>query len=75
MLLAYLHDKKYLNSSKDFNRTSIGKKYRSLACTLHPDIDEYWIFIYEVLSPAHLEKEWSVMKKANVSFIKDEFVK
>jgi len=73
LLLAYLHDKKYLNSSSNFNRTTIGKKYRDLANTLKDDIDEYWIFVYEVLN-AGLCDNWQVMKKEKITFIKSEFL-
>lgn len=73
LLLAYLHDKKYLNSSANFNRTTIGKKYRDLANTLKDDIDEYWIFVYEVLT-AGLCNDWQVMKKEKITFIKSEFL-
>jgi hypothetical protein len=73
LLLAYLHDKKYLNSSSNFNRTTIGKKYRDLANTLKDDIDEYWIFVYEVLTVGLLCDQWKQMKQANITFIKDEF--
>lgn len=73
LLLAYLHDKKYLNSSANFNRTSIGRKYRDLANTLKDDIDEYWIFVYEVLT-AGLCNDWQVMKKAKITFVKSEFL-
>lgn len=73
LLLAYLHDKKYLNSSSNFNRTTIGKKYRDLANTLKDDIDEYWIFVYEVLNSG-LCDNWQVMKKARITFIRSEFL-
>ncbi len=73
MLLAYLHDKKHLNGSLNFNRTTIGKKYRDLAKSLKDDIDEYWLFVYEVLTVDLLEDEWKKMKQKNVSFIKNGF--
>lgn len=74
MLLAYLHDKKFLNSSTNFNRTTIGKKYKKLACSLYDDIDEYWIFIYEILTVGLLKDEWKKMKQEDISFIKSEFI-
>jgi hypothetical protein len=73
LLLAYLHDKKYLNSSDNFNRTTIGKMYRDLANTLKDDIDEYWIFVYEVLTAGSLKNDWKQLKQAHVTFIKSEF--
>ena len=73
LLLAYLHDKKYLNSSRDFNRTTIGRKYKNLALSLADDIDEYWIFVYEVLTFGNLKSEWVKLKQANISFLKSEF--
>ena len=74
MLLAYLHDKKFLNASKNFNRTTIGKKYKKLASSLEDDIDEYWLFIYEVLTVGLLKDEWKSIKQKNISFIQDGFV-
>jgi hypothetical protein len=74
MLLAYLHDKKFLNSSNNFNRTTIGKKYTKIAKDLHDDIDEYWLFVYEVLTIGNLQNEWSRMKKENISFIKNNYL-
>lgn len=73
LLLAYLHDKKFLNSSNNFNRTTIGKKYRNLALSLLSDIDEYWIFVYEVLTAGNLKAEWKQMKQTNLTFLKDEY--
>jgi len=73
MLLAYLHDKKFLNSSNSFNTSSLGKKYKKLAKELKDDIDEFWIFVYEVLSIGLLEEEWKVMKKEKISFLIDDF--
>lgn len=67
MLLAYLHDEKFINYS------AIRKKYKNLAESLIDDIDEYWVFVYEVLPRTKLKKDWSVMKKEDISFIKDEF--
>lgn len=67
MLLAYLHDEKYIKHS------SVRKKYKNLAKSLADDIDEYWVFVYEVLSRSKLDEYWSVMKQENISFIKDEF--
>ncbi|MCB4784439.1 MAG: RNA-directed DNA polymerase [Sulfurovum sp.] len=73
MLLAYLHDKKFSGSTR-FNSTTIGKKYKKLAQSLIDDIDEYWVFIYEILTVGLLESEWGVMKNTNVSFIVDGFL-
>lgn len=74
LLLAYLHDKKYLNKSNKFNRTTIGKKYRDLAITLLDDIDEYWIFVYEVLPASNLKDSWKTLKNEKVTFIKNKFL-
>ncbi len=72
MLLAYLHDKKFSRST-NFNTTTLGKKYKELAKSLLYDIDEYWIFIYEVLTVGLLKDEWKSMKKQKISFIVDGF--
>ena len=62
-----------MNSSRDFNRTTIGRKYKNLALSLADDIDEYWIFVYEVLTFGNLKSEWVKLKQANISFLKSEF--
>jgi len=68
LLLAYLHDKKFIKHSK------VTKKYKKLANSLKDDIDEYWIFVYEVLTFGSLKGEWRQIKKANITFIKSEFL-
>ncbi|KIM07213.1 MAG: hypothetical protein KU38_10790 [Sulfurovum sp. FS08-3] len=68
LLLAYLHDEKFIKHSK------VTKKYKKLANTLKDDIDEYWIFVYEVLTAGSLKSEWKQLKQANVTFIKSEFL-
>ena len=68
MLLAYLHDEKFIKHSK------VTKKYKKLANTLKEDIDEYWIFVYEVLTASLLCDNWKKLKQANITFIKDEFL-
>jgi hypothetical protein len=67
LLLAYLHDKKYL-------RRPALKPYKDLAEILKvDDFDEYWLFIYEVFTKDRLTKYWKKMKESNVSFIKNGF--
>ncbi|MCK9473748.1 RNA-directed DNA polymerase [Sulfurimonas sp.] len=68
LLLAYLHDEKFIKHSK------VTKKYKALARSLKDDIDEYWVFIYEVLTFGNLKSEWRQMKQANITFIKSEFL-
>lgn len=68
LLLAYLHDEKYISHSK------VTKKYKALARLLKDDIDEYWIFVYEVLTFGNLKDEWRKMKQSGLTFIKDEFL-
>jgi hypothetical protein len=74
LLLAYLHDKKN-SKSRDFNRSTIGKKYRDKAKELLVDIDEHWVFVYEVLTAGNLKGEWQTIKQANISFVKSDFGK
>ncbi|AVC44426.1 hypothetical protein B4919_06340 [Francisella tularensis subsp. novicida] len=75
LLLSYLHDEKYLNSSKKFNQTSLGKKYKNLAKSMLDNIDENWVFVYEVLSKDQLKDEWKKMKENGVTFLKEDFYK
>lgn len=67
LLLAFLHDKKYL-------KKPALKPYKNLAEYLKTDdFDEYWLFIYEVLAKDKLTKYWKKMKESKVSFIQDGF--
>lgn len=67
-LLAYLHDKKFHSSVANKRR------YTTLAKDLYPlDMDEFWLFCYEVLPKSILTNYWKKMKEANLSFIKDGF--
>lgn len=68
LLLAYLHDKKFIAHS------SVTNKYKALARSLKDDIDEYWVFVYEVLTFGNLKDNWRHLKQANISFLKDEFI-
>jgi len=68
MTLAYLHDKKFNNSPRHI------KQYKNLAKLLIDDIDEYWLFVYEVLPKTLLPSYWKKMKENDVSFIIDKFL-
>ena len=37
------------------------------------DFDEFWLFIYEALSCGMLKGEWKTLKRAKISFIKEEY--
>lgn len=67
MLLAYLHD------LKNNNHSSIMKSYKNLAKLLIDDIDEYWLYVYEVLPKSLLKRYWKTLKENNITFIKDQF--
>lgn len=67
MLLAYLHDLRFNNGSTNI------RQYQRLAKSLIDDIDEYWLFVYEVLTSGNLKSYWKKMKENNISFIKDDF--
>ncbi|MFA6760499.1 MAG: RNA-directed DNA polymerase [Sulfuricurvum sp.] len=67
LLLSYLHDKKFVKHSK------VMKQYKELAKELNEEIDEYWIFVYEVLTAGLLTKEWKSMKKEEITFLRSEY--
>ena len=72
MLLAYLYILKINHGYKNATELKPFKtKAKELAST---DMDRNWLFCYEVLSQGLLRDDWQRMKKANVSFIKPEFV-
>lgn len=37
-------------------------------------MEEYWLFVYESLPSESLNQDWVQMKKANISFIKNEYL-
>ena len=37
------------------------------------ELDQYWIFVYEMLGSGSLKDDWASMKKSKVSFLKDEY--
>lgn len=67
MLLSYLHDLKFNNYNRYF------KQYKALAKSLIDDIDEYWLFVYEVLPKSILKGYWKKMKEQEVTFIIDDY--
>ncbi len=69
MLLGFIYDKKHTNDEK--LTTTYMKQYKKLANTLkHNEMDNYWLFIYEVLTEGALVGLWKKMKKESVTFIK-----
>jgi len=53
-----------------YNEHGIKNKLHDKACNLAVDyFDEYWVFIYEVLSDTELPVEWQALKRAGVSFL------
>lgn len=68
MLLSYLYEKKH-NASMDNL-----KRYSKLALEISEnEMDQYWLFVYEVLPKSKLKSYWNTMKENKVSFIKDGF--
>lgn len=69
LMIAFLYDKRY--ESKIYF-----KEYKDLAKKLHlEDFHRYWIFCYEVLTQNELRDKYKALKKANISFIIDDFKK
>lgn len=70
MLLSYLYykkkeDKKAIQSLRRHAKTLASNK---------DDFDRYWLFNYEILSQSELKHEWKPMKKAGVTFLKNEAI-
>mgnify|MGYP004469519679 CR=1 FL=1 len=63
----------YFNRRKKRDEIKALKKHARDLSQNENDLDENWLFIYEVLPQSDLKNEWKPMKKANVSFIKQEF--
>lgn len=66
MLLAYLYFKKENNNDEMIKLVDHAKHLAD------EDFDEYWLFVYEVLPPDSLKDEWETMKRANITFLKNE---
>lgn len=67
LLLAFLHDKKFIGNSAL-------KNYQDLAQSFIDNIDEYWVFVYEVLDEKELGDNWKRIKEKGISFIKKDFL-
>jgi len=62
----------FLYYKKQKNKEAI-KKIKTLALKLslnEDDFNQYWVFIYEVLSKSSLTGDWKDMKSKNVTFLK-----
>lgn len=68
LLIAYLYDKKN-------QRKSYLKDYKDLALKLlNEDFHRYWLYCYEVLTQNELKDKYKALKKANITFIKKDFI-
>lgn len=67
LLIAYLHDKKFINHS------AVTNKYKKLAESKLNELNRYWIFVYEVLSSNNFKDDWKALKKKNISFVKQKY--
>ncbi len=63
----------YIKAKQDKNTDGI-TKLKAEAESLKDDIEAFWLFVYEVLPNTKLEGDFKRIKKANVSFLKSEFL-
>lgn len=68
-LLALLYFKKYKNIPE---KQTLKEHAQTLNENAH-DRESNWLFVYEALSYEDLTGEWKSLKKAKVSFVKEEF--
>lgn len=61
----------YLYAKKQGSRDDL-KKMKKHGESLLPEFDRYWLFVYEVLPRTKLSGDFACLKKAGVSFIKEE---
>jgi hypothetical protein len=61
----------YFRQRKMINEIKVMKKHAK-QISKH-DFGQHWLFLYEVLPENDLKGEWKSMKKANISFILDEY--
>lgn len=60
---------------KKTHDTKAWKLFRDDAKQLQKmDMDRYWIYIYETLTYGNLKGEWEALKKAKISFLKQEVI-
>jgi hypothetical protein len=68
MLLAYLHDQKFYPAKPNI------RQYKILAENLSKgEMDQYWLYCYEVLPKTKLLNYWKNFKENGLSFIKNGF--
>ena len=63
----------YFNQRKNRAEIKALKDHARVLSQNKDELDENWLFIYEVLPKSDLKDEWKAMKEAGISFIKQEF--
>lgn len=61
----------YLYCTKKDNKELVKEHKNYARQIMKKEMDLFWLFIYEVLPQSDLKEYWKLMKKANVSFLKD----
>lgn len=70
LLMTWLY---YLRENHNNPRASELRPLKEEAKRLRDkDMDRYWLFCYETLTEGNLAGEWKALKKANVSFIRND---
>lgn len=67
LLLAYLYSK---DKNMGIENKLLIKHAKSLKQKGDADMEEYWIFVYEVLTHGNLKSDWKKLKQGGISFIK-----
>ncbi len=63
----------YLYFKKNGNEENVGELKKMAKNLVEFDFDQYWVFVYEVLSASELKEAWVHMKKKNITFLKSEW--
>ena len=63
----------YFNRRKNRAEIKALKDHARVLSRNNDELDENWLFIYEVLPKSDLKDEWKAMKEAGISFIKQEY--
>lgn len=68
-ITSYCYCKKYSDSAGIKKLESHARSLKSAN-----EMDEQWIFIYELLTDGLLDDDWKAMKAKKISFLKPEFI-
>lgn len=63
----------FLYFKKQDDKSNVEKIHQHALEMKNLDMERYWVFLYEVLNVNELDDDWRLLKKKNISFIRQEY--